>query len=225
MKIVINTEDNDLFNEFYKIGIKEGYHIINAKSENKLFEIINNDDIDAYILSNDTFYFKKAVDFIKKENPYIPVIGIMPYNVVFPNIYVDLYIDIHKPFNEFVLSTFYNLQTYIKTFETLKKITTKIRKKISFADCVYDPTRRLLYHKNKEVKKLSAKEGGILEILALNYKKIVKKEIILEKVWRKTDYFAGRSMDVYITYLRNTFRNNNINLVIKNISGIGLIME
>jgi DNA-binding response OmpR family regulator len=69
------------------------------------------------------------------------------------------------------------------------------------------------------------KAGGIIELLAINYGQVVKKEVILEKVWRKSDYFAGRSMDVYVTNLRNTLRNNKIKLSIKNISGIGLILE
>ena len=77
----------------------------------------------------------------------------------------------------------------------------------------------------KEIKKFSIKEGGILEILASNYGNVVKKEIILEKLWRKNDYFAGRSMDVYISYLRKTFKDNKIKLSIKNIAGIGLILE
>jgi DNA-binding response OmpR family regulator len=90
---------------------------------------------------------------------------------------------------------------------------------------VYDPTQRFLYYKDKEIKRLSIKEGGILEILASNYGKIVNKDVILEKVWHATDYFKRRSCDVYVTYLRNTLKANKIKLTIKNISGIGLILE
>ena len=133
---------------------------------------------------------------------------------------------------------------YKKNFETLHKLTAKMHDRIEFDNCTYDPTRRILYHKVrvpqseedkakhkepeyeiKEVEKLSAKKGGILEILAINYGEVVKKEVILEKVWRKTDYFVGRSLDVYITMLRNTFKDNHIKLNIKNISGVGLILE
>ena len=129
-------------------------------------------------------------------------------------------------YTDFVQHAFYNINTYINTFATLKKLTAKIHDKIEFANCVYDPTRRILYHKGKQVDKLSQKKGGILEILAINYGTVVKKEIILEKVWRKpNDYFAGRSMDVFMTYLRNTFKQHKIKLSIKNISGVGLILE
>ena len=96
---------------------------------------------------------------------------------------------------------------------------------IEFGNCRYDPTRRTLFFKEKEVKKLSAKEGGIMEILSSNYGEVVKREIILEKVWHKDDYFAGRSMDVYVTNLRKLFAAKSVFLSIKNISGVGLILE
>jgi DNA-binding response OmpR family regulator len=249
MKIAVNTDDNEFINEFIKVAKEKNAEIIVTKVESVLFDHIEKEDIDAYVLSNSNPYFKRAVDFIKKSNPYIPVIGVIVTERTF-NIAADIYVD--KPlrfegasayytFSEMIL---YNIDTYIKTFTILKKLTTKLLEKIEFADCIYDPSRRLLSHRIKlpqteeeiaqkkkpeyvikDVKRLSQKEGGILEILANNYKEVVKKEIILEKVWRKTDYFAGRSMDVYISYLRNTFKNNKIKLTVKNISGIGLILD
>lgn len=245
MKIVINTENIELYNIFYKIGKEQDYQIVNAKVENVLFDIIEKNNVDAYVLSNDTFYFKKAVDFIKKNNPYTPIVGIVEVQQTL-NIPADIYMNepmrFEGPSAKYVLvqQVFYNINNYIKTFMTLKKLTTKLHDVIEFANCRYDPSRRILYHRiklpqtdkdkepeftYKEIKKFSTKEGGILEILASNYGEVVKKDVILEKIWRKTDYFVGRSMDVYISYLRKTFRTNKIKLTIKNISGIGLILE
>lgn len=245
MKIVINTENISLYNMFYKAG-KDEHQIINAKVESVLFDIIEKNNVDAYVLSNSTLYFKKAVDFIKKNDPYIPIIGVIVSEQTH-NVPVDIYMNEPMTFEGdsayfcFSQNCIYNINTYIKTFATLKKLTTKLHDVIEFANCKYDPSRRILYHHvkssysekdneqestYKEVKKFSKKEGDILELLALNYGEVVKKEIILEKVWRKpNDYFAGRSMDVYISYLRKTFKTNKIKLTIKNISGIGLILE
>ena len=224
MKIALSTHDSEFYTTFFRVARDQEHQLINAKVESVLFDLIEKDGVDAYIISGDIIYFKKAVDFIKKSSPYVPIIGILPSGNV-PNVPVDIYMDLSLSYEIFSQTILFNINTYVKTFVTLKKLTTKMHDKIEFANCVYDPTRRILYHKGKEVKKLSAKEGGILEILAVNYGEVVKKEVILEKVWRKTDYFAGRSMDVYITYLRNTIKNNNIKLTIKNISGIGLILE
>lgn len=230
MKIVVNTDIVEFYTAFTQIAKEEEHNIINAKVEMVLFDTIEKNNADAYVLSNNTPYFKKAVEFIKKSHPYTPVIGIQAINATH-NVPVDFYID--EPlkgedvsfYTRSALNIMYNIKSYVKNFATLQKLTAKMHDKIEFANCVYDPTRRILTYKGKEVKKLSAKEGGILEVLASHYGEVVKKEVILEKVWRKTDYFAGRSMDVYITYLRNTLKNNKIKLTIKNISGIGLILE
>ena len=222
MRIVINTENIDLYNTFYKVG-KDTHQIINAKIETVLFDAIEKSSADAYVLSNDTPYFKKAVDFIKKSAQYIPVIVIIKNGKL-----TATQADINLPYSNdpsFVNCVFHNIEMYTKTFSTLQRLTAKMNEKIEFGKCVYDPTRRMLSHNGVDIKKLSAKEGGILEILAINFGQVVKKEVILEKVWRKTDYFAGRSMDVYITYLRNTLKENEINLTITNISGVGLILE
>lgn len=225
MRIVINTKDGEFFNIFSKICKDLNHHIINAKVEAILFENVESGNADAFILEKENFYFKKAVDFIKKNNPYVPVIGLLTAtSAIDLNTHPDFY-TVSFNTTECVNAILYNIDTYNKTFATLKKLTAKMRDKIEFNDCMYDPVRRILYHKGKEIKKLSAKEGGILEILASNYGQVVKKDVILEKVWRETTYWKGRSMDVYITYLRNTLKNNDINLSIKNISGIGLILE
>lgn len=231
MKIAVNTDNSMLLNMFIRAAKEQSHQIFVAKVDNVLFEHIEACDVDAFVLSESSLYFKKATEFIKKNDPYIPIIAIKNSHELKMNVPADIYMQ--EPMNfegdddcfVFAKIAIYNLETYIKIFATLKKLTTKVYDKIEFGNCVYDPTRRLLLYKDKEIKKLSQKEGGILEILASNYGKIVKKEVILEKVWRKSDYFVSRSMDVYVTYLRNIFKNNEIDIHIKNISGIGLTLE
>jgi len=232
MKIVFNTENMSLLNAFIKTHKENDVQIIVGKIESVLFENIENGDAEAYIISSSCTFAKKAISFIKKFNPHIPILllieNILDYSEEWKT---DINVDIimsETCESDIILSKmiYFNINTYIKNFETLHKLTAKTHDKIEFGNCIYDPTRRILYYKDKEIKELSPKEGGILEILALNFEKIVKKEVILEKVWRKpNDYFAGRSMDVYITHLRNTLKNNKIKLTIKNISSIGLILE
>lgn len=240
MKIALSTENTALLNSFVRTFKESGVQLINAKLETILFETIENAEADAYVISSNMLFSKKAIDFIKKFNPYIPVILLethidaeaIPSNVdvVLPEVIG----------NETLLSKmiYHSIYMYKKNFETLHKLTAKMHDKIEFANCIYDPTRRILYRKvtktledgsitteTKQLQKLSQKSGGILEILAINFGEVVKREVILEKVWRKTDYFVGRSMDVYVTGIRNIFKENKIKLNIKNISGIGLILE
>ena len=49
---------------------------------------------------------------------------------------------------------------------------------------------------------------------------VTPREIILNAVWGQDDYFAGRSMDVFITKLRKYLKEDN-SVKIENIHGIG----
>lgn len=228
MKIAISTDHSDFINLFQRKIKEHGNELLNVKVEANLFDCIEANLADAYILSNNFQYTKKSIDFIKKSNPYIPVILLNDEEGESLNVSrADIIINYNKTANiEYLISaTLHNLYNYHRNFETLNKLTAKMHDVIEFGHCKYDPMRRVLYFKGKEIQKLSTKQGGVLEILAINYGQVVKKDIILEKVWHKSDYFAGRSMDVYVTHLRNLFSANGIDIEIKNISNIGLILE
>lgn len=42
-------------------------------------------------------------------------------------------------------------------------------------------------------------------MLVENKNQIVKRDIILKNIWGEDDYFLGRSMDVFISHLANTY--------------------
>jgi DNA-binding response OmpR family regulator len=69
-------------------------------------------------------------------------------------------------------------------------------------------------------RKLSPKEGQLLELLAINPNTLISREMALKKIWGNDDYFTARSMDVYITKLRK-FLSEDPRLNIKNIHGSG----
>jgi len=225
MKIVFNTDNIPLLNAFIKTK-ENDTQVINGKAESVLFETIENDNVDAYVISANSIYAQKAIDYIKKTSPYIPVVFLTDSSEIKIPKQVDVVMNGNSlEFDVLSNMIMHNINMYKKNFETLNKLTAKMHDKIEFDNCVYDPTRRILYHNGEEVERLSIKKGGVLEILAINFGEVVKKEVILEKVWKKIDYFNSRSQDVYVTNLRKTFRSNNINLTIKNVSGIGLILE
>ncbi|MGK9370110.1 response regulator transcription factor [Melioribacter sp. Ez-97] len=71
------------------------------------------------------------------------------------------------------------------------------------------------------VKKLTAKEAELLKILCDNKNKVVEKQIILKKLWGEDSYFAARSMDVYVSKLRNYLKDDN-SIEITTIYGTGI---
>ncbi len=71
-----------------------------------------------------------------------------------------------------------------------------------------------------DVKKLSSKEAELLNILASNKNELVQRSTILERVWGNDDYFAAKSMDVYISKIRKLLREDP-EIEILNAYGIG----
>jgi DNA-binding winged helix-turn-helix (wHTH) protein len=211
------SEDTETLSKF---GIKETLSIINTRTESTLFEKIKEGNVDAFIL-DERLYTKKAIDFIKKKQPYVPIV------LVFEKCYQYFGGDIYMPWeptNVGFLRMLKNIYTYKKNFKKLYDITTKSNSILKRGKFKYDPLRRFFYVDDNLVKKFSPKEGGVFEILFKNFDEVVKKEIILESVWKENSYFNGRSLDVYVTHLRKALREHT-DLVIRNISGSGFILE
>lgn len=71
-----------------------------------------------------------------------------------------------------------------------------------------------------EVSSLTKKEAALLEFLVKHINQPVKREDMLVKIWKDDSYFAGRSMDVYITKLRKYLKDDS-NIEIQNVHGVG----
>ncbi len=72
----------------------------------------------------------------------------------------------------------------------------------------------------EESKRLTQKEADLLLYLVKNKKRLIKRSEILKKIWKQDDYFAGRSMDVFISRLRKYLAKDE-KIKIRNIHGIG----
>ena len=76
----------------------------------------------------------------------------------------------------------------------------------------------------EKTKKLTKKEAQILKLLCVNKNNVLKRELILEAVWGDTNYFNGRSLDVFITKLRK-YLSEEPAISIENIHGIGFSLK
>ncbi|PZD79215.1 response regulator transcription factor [Mesonia sp. K7] len=69
--------------------------------------------------------------------------------------------------------------------------------------------------------KLTQKETDLIYFLYLHKNSLIPREEILQKNWNKTDFFTGRSMDVFISRIRKYFKEDQ-SIAINSIRGIGL---
>ena len=96
-------------------------------------------------------------------------------------------------------------------------------KVIQLAGYVFDTENFTLKHPQFE-KTLTKKEAMVLKLLCQFKNQVLPRETILTAVWGQDDYFAGRSMDVFITKLRKYLSHDDA-ISIANIHGIGFKLE
>lgn len=83
----------------------------------------------------------------------------------------------------------------------------------------YDPISRVL-HLKEEDRKLTTKEGQLLNLLYKNRNDVLDRQAALRAIWGDDNYFNGRSMDVYIAKLRKLLKEDE-RIEILNIHGKG----
>lgn len=72
--------------------------------------------------------------------------------------------------------------------------------------------------------RLTNKEANILRILCQPKGRLVKREALMVEIWGDSDYFTGRSLDVFISKLRKYLKNDP-NVRITSIQTVGYILE
>jgi DNA-binding response OmpR family regulator len=121
-----------------------------------------------------------------------------------------------KPFevDELIL----RLQNILKRIEQKRSL--EGNNIIEIGSYIFDNERLTLNNKN-HVQQLTEKEASLIEYLYLNHNQLLKRDQILMSVWKKDDYFSGRSMDVFISRLRKYF-NSDPKIKIESVRNIGL---
>ncbi len=119
-----------------------------------------------------------------------------------------------KPFNieELVLR--------IKVFlRRSKAIQTEEPMRIAVGKYTFD-YRNLSLQLEEETRGLTQREADILYYLCQNKGNIVRREDILMKIWQRDDYFAGRSLDVFLSKLRKYLKEDS-DVEIQNYHSVG----
>ena len=87
----------------------------------------------------------------------------------------------------------------------------------------FDPSNQLLTI-NSHSQRLTIKESKILGLLCNPLNNLIKREEIMIAVWGESDYYTGRSLDVFISKIRGYLRQDP-DIKITTIPTIGYIIE
>lgn len=89
----------------------------------------------------------------------------------------------------------------------------------------FDAGQAILRQKNGEEKTLTEREAHLMRMLCEHKGEVVKREMILSQLWNTNDdYFASRSLDVFVSRLRKLLSEDD-SVQIKTVKGVGLVLK
>jgi len=158
---------------------------------------------------------------VKASNPKIPVIFLTARSMKEDkmkgyNLGADDYIT--KPFDEDELLC--KIQAIANRVDLGNN---GIKKVYTIGKFSFDFENQALVFENK-VRRLTFREAEVLKMLCDSKNNIVRREQILTIIWGENDYFAGRSLDVFISKLRKYFSDDPA-ITIENIPKIGFLLS
>lgn len=134
-----------------------------------------------------------------------------------------------KGCDDFILKTVSSMELQFRIQSILKRTATSkhsrlashspLNEPISIGNSVIDFGRRSFSTQTENIP-LSKKEASLLRLFYLNKGKLLKREDILKEIWNTSDYYASKSMDVYLSKLRKILSYEE-SVSIQNIHGTG----
>lgn len=163
----------------------------------------------------------QLAELIRKQNTQIPILFLTAKNMKTDKytgfkIGADDYLT--KPFDEEELS--WRINAILNRTSTSKDDKIEDIKLGAFS---FNPQNQLLIS-NKGEQRLTERETKVLQVLCANKGNITRREELLEKIWGENDYFAGRSLDVFIAKLRK-YLKTDASVNIENIPRVGFLLK
>ncbi|KAF2515733.1 response regulator transcription factor [Flavobacterium foetidum] len=222
MKRLLLAEDDFDFATILKQYLElHQYEVIWAENGEKALELFKDQTFDICVF--DVMMPKldgfSLAEKVIKINPEIPFVFLTARKLK-----EDKIIGLKLGADDYIIKPFEADELILRLQNILKRIEQKRilngNNIIEIGSYIFDNERLTLHHKN-HTQQLTEKEAALIEYLYLNHNQLLKKDQILMSVWKKDDYFSGRSMDVFISRLRKYF-NSDPKISIETTRNIGL---
>ena len=154
---------------------------------------------------------------LRKESPTVPIIFLTARTQT-----DDLLKGFESGGNDYLRKPF-SMEELIVRINNLLNLSKRIDNtdKIIIGKYQFFPNRYELT-KGDKIKKLSYREASLLQLLATNKEPVMRKDILME-LWGDDSFFNSRNLDVYITKLREYFKEDP-NIQIITLRGVGYHM-
>jgi DNA-binding response OmpR family regulator len=223
MKHILLAEDDYDFGGILKQYLEiSGYNITWAKDGEEALKLFKKNHFNICVLDvmmpkMDGFTLAEKIITINPEVPFIFLTARKMKDDKIKGLKLGADDYIVKPFeaDELVLRLNNILKRTSKTVTTQQNIAVIKIGKYQFN------TNRLQLELDNTIQQLTEKEGALIQYLFQHKNQLLKREAILNTVWKNDDFFSGRSMDVFISRLRKYFKED-ASISIKSIRGVGL---
>lgn len=211
------TQDNLKLEGFKVTWVKDGLAGFEAFCEEKFDLCI----LDVMLPKKDGFKLGREIKSLKENTPliFLTAKSLDPDKVEGFKLGADDYIT--KPFNMELLSL--RIQALLKRYLSAESNILKTQDLFTIGDYYFDYKNQELIVQNTN-RHLTKKESEILRLLCLNKNQLLTRELALKVIWGESDYFKGRSMDVFITKLRK-YLSSDPRIEIINIHGTGFKLK
>jgi len=219
-KRILYVEDDETLAFLTQDNLEQHFEVIHSNNGKAAFDLFCNEKFDLCVLDimlpqMDGF---ELVTEIRKRNVAIPIILLSAKTMKMDRIKglklgADDYLVKPYSIEELILKIEIFLNRSQKSSDNL------LQKKYVFGSFTFEPENYYLYSPTQK-HTLTAKEAALLKIFLDNCNVVLKREKILLDLWGTDDYFAGRSLDVFISRIRKIIKEEH-NLRIENIPRIG----
>lgn len=221
-KVLLVEDDPDFGNMLKQYLELFGFKVTRVYNGEQAWEILEEDTFDIGILDvmmpkMDGFSLAKR---IKENYPTLPFIFLTAKKLkedMIEGLKIGADDYIVKPFDADILVL------KLKNISNRSKITTQLAPKpkdIQIGQYTLLP-ESLILQSPTQAHRLTEKEMQLLLFLYEHRNRVVKRDDILKAVWSESDFFTGRSMDVFVSRLRK-YLKEDINISIKSVRGVGL---
>lgn len=222
---ILYVEDDVYLSYVTKDNLElKGYVIVWVKNGEEALQAFREESFDLCILDImlprlDGF---SVAEVIRKENEDIPILFLSAKTLKEDRIKGltiggDDYIT--KPFSieELVLK----IEVFLKRSKIQK---TESTQNLAELGKLYFDFENLELSDNETSSRLTLREAELLNLFCQNKNRLLKKEEILNNLWKDDSYFLSRSLDVFVSRLRKHLKKDS-RLRIETIHGVGFVFR
>lgn len=223
-KILLVEDDHNLSTVLLDYLELLGYQVTLAVDGEQGYELFNEDEFDLSILDvmlprKDGFTL--AAD-IRKTNKHSPIIFLTALGQSENRI-----TGFKSGCDDYITKPFSSEELALRIEAILKRCMNQNMRPHSdvfvLGTIHFDSGNLLLLFEGKETK-LTPKENALLKLLCSHKNNLLSRDHALNEIWGSTDYFFGRSMDVFIARLRKHLSVDPA-VAIQNVHGTGFRLE